>query len=59
MSNYEKKIKKNIEKNSVKHSTKKGIDPKKIQIYNFFKIFGVILLIIIFLFIITYIATTK
>ena len=54
MSNYEKKIKKNIEKNN----TKKELDPKKKQLFNFIKIFGVIL-IIIALFIITYITTTK
>lgn len=55
MSNYEKKIKKNIEKNN----TKKELDPKKKQLFNFIKIFGVILIIIITLFIITYITTTK
>lgn len=50
MSNYEKKIKKNIERNNQKTKP----DPNKKQITNLIKIFIVIIIVIAILFLITY-----
>ena len=50
MANYEKRIKKNIEK----HNQKPEIDPNKKQIRNLIKIFIVVTLLIIAIIAITY-----